>query len=249
MDIVKLENISIQFKKVKDLPKFRYTGRSLTSIFRKRKKQENFWALKDISFNLKERDILGIIGKNGAGKSTLLKVISKVLIPDTGKISITGNVTSLLTFGVGFLPDLTGKENIYLSCMFLGLKKKEVDTIYNDIIRFSEIEEFIHTKARYYSTGMLARLGFSVAIHVKPEILIVDEVLSAGDIGFQKKAEEKIKRKMENTKVVLIVSHNNEMIRRLCNQCLWLENGQIKRMGEPRSIIEEYKRQNENVMN
>jgi len=176
MAVVELRDVGVEFKKISGSVRSQKVKRSLTSIFKKRTKVERFWALNNISLTLYKGDTLGIVGKNGAGKSTLLKVLNGVLVPDKGYVNVRGNASALLNFGAGFHPNLSGRENIYLNGVFFGLTRKEVDDIYDEIVSFAELEDFIHTQLRYYSSGMRARLGFSVAVHVKTDILIIDEV-------------------------------------------------------------------------
>jgi len=240
MAVVELRNIGVEFKKVTGSVRPQAIKRSLTSIFKKKTKVERFWALNNISFTLCKGDSFGIIGNNGAGKSTLLKVLTGVLIPDKGYVNVNGNVSALLSSGAGFHPDLSGRENVYLNAIFLGLTKKEVDEIYDEIVSFAELEDFIHTQLRYYSSGMRARLGFSVAVHVKTDILIVDEVLGSGDKDFRKKAEKKMEQFMRQAKAIVIVSHNTDLITNLCNKFLWLEKGEKKDFGSSADIVHTY---------
>jgi ABC-type polysaccharide/polyol phosphate transport system ATPase subunit len=238
-DVINVSHIGIMFKKAVSGRK-KKVNRSLASIFKKGGKEEEFWSLNDISFSVKEGDMLGLIGSNGAGKSTLLKVLTGVLIPDKGKIETLGQISSLLTLGAGFIPDLSGRENIYLNGIYMGLNKKRLDEIYEQIVEFAELEDFINTQIRYYSSGMRARLGFSVAVHVDPEILIVDEVLAAGDKHFHQKAEEKMKEFMQKAKAIVIATHNLRLITDLCNKCLWLEKGSVKDFGSPSEVVNRY---------
>lgn len=183
-----------------------------------------FWALKDISFEVKEGEVLGIIGKNGAGKSTLLKILSQITEPTSGKIEIHGRVASLLEVGTGFHPELSGRENIYMNGTILGMTRKEIDSKLDEIIDFSGVEKFIDTPVKFYSSGMKVRLGFSVAAHLDPEILIVDEVLAVGDYEFQKKCLGKMEDVSKNQgRTVLFVSHQIDAISRLCSRVLVLK--------------------------
>ncbi len=199
------------------------------------------YALKDINFELEEGQVLGIVGKNGAGKSTLLKLLSHVTAPSTGKIYNKGRIASLLEVGTGFHGELSGRENIYLNGAILGMKKWEITKHLDEIIAFSGCERYIDTPVKRYSSGMFVRLGFAVAAHLEPEILIVDEVLAVGDAEFQKKAVGKIRDVAQNSgRTVLFVSHNMASVRSLCTKGLLLENGTVKDMGETDYIIEEY---------
>jgi ABC-type polysaccharide/polyol phosphate transport system ATPase subunit len=237
--VIELQGVGIEFKK-RGAHKPRTLGGKLHSLFRGTKRIESFWALKDVSFSVQEGDILGVIGKNGAGKSTLLKLLTGVLYPDVGLVDVRGRVSSILTLGAGFLPDLTGRDNIYLNGMYLGLKKKEIDELYVQIVSFAELDGFIHNQVRYYSSGMKARLGFSIAVHVEPDILVIDEVLGAGDKDFRKKAEKKMREFMEKAKSIVIASHNTNLIMEMCNKCLWLEEGTAGAFGPAADVVKQY---------
>ena len=203
--------------------------------------QEEFWALKDVSFEIKQGDRIGIIGRNGAGKSTLLKILSRITEPTTGEVAINGRVASLLEVGTGFHPELTGRENIYLNGAILGMSKVEIKRKFDEIVDFAEVEKFLDTPVKRYSSGMYVRLAFAVAAHLEPEILIVDEVLAVGDIQFQKKCLGKMQDVSKNQgRTVLFVSHNMEAIQRLCSHCLMLERGQLSAQGDTASIIQRY---------
>ncbi len=191
-----------------------------------------FWALEDVSFSLNEGDVLGIVGKNGAGKSTILKIMSRITEPTSGTIKLRGRVASLLEVGTGFHPDLTGRENVFLNGAILGMTKREVQEKYDEIIAFSEIEQFIDTPVKRYSSGMFVRLAFAVAAHLDPEILIIDEVLSVGDASFQKKCLGKMNDLSGNQgRTVLFVSHNMNAVENICDHCLYLESGRVKGFG------------------
>jgi len=199
------------------------------------------WALQDINLEIKDGDILGVIGKNGAGKSTLLKLLSKITTPTNGEIKINGRIASLLEVGTGMHPELTGKENIYLNGAILGMTKKEIDANFDEIVNFAGIKAYIETPFKRYSSGMGVRLGFAVAAFLDPEILIVDEVLAVGDAEFQKRAIGKMKEiSSENGRTVLFVSHNMLSIEALCNKAILMENGKIKAQGETKDIIQQY---------
>ena len=199
------------------------------------------WALKNINFNVKDGEVIGIIGKNGAGKSTLLKILSKVTGPSNGKITVNGRIAALLEVGTGMHPELTGKENIYLNGALLGMTKKEVSSKFDEIVDFAGISLYIDTPFKRYSSGMRVRLGFAVAAFLEPEILIVDEVLAVGDAEFQKKAIGKMKEvSAERGRTVLFVSHNMNSINSLCNRCIYLKDGEIYAIGETNYIINKY---------
>ncbi|WP_448571717.1 ABC transporter ATP-binding protein [Trichothermofontia sp.] len=203
--------------------------------------REEFWALKDISFEVKQGDRLGIIGRNGAGKSTLLKILSQITEPTTGEIQLQGRVASLLEVGTGFHPDLTGRENIFLNGSILGMTNAEIKKKFDEIVAFAEIDKFLDTPVKRYSSGMYVRLAFAVAAHLEPEILIIDEVLAVGDMQFQKKCLGKMQSvSQDEGRTVLFVSHSMDTIQRLCPQCLFLEKGQIANYGKTSDIIPYY---------
>lgn len=206
-----------------------------------RKKKETFWALKDVSFKVGEGERIGIIGRNGAGKSTLLKVISQITPPTTGQIQINGRVASLLEVGTGFHPELTGRENIYFNGAILGLRKKEIDSKLDEIVAFSGVEQFIDTPLKHFSSGMQLRLAFSVAAHLEPEILLIDEVLAVGDMEFQKKCIGKMEEVSRSEgRTILFVSHNMSYISSLCNKAILLEKGSLVKEGGVSEVINEY---------
>lgn len=201
---------------------------------------EEFWALRDISFDIQQGDRVGIIGRNGAGKSTLLKVLSRITEPTTGSIKIKGRVASLLEVGTGFHPELTGRENIYLNGAILGMTKMEIRKKFDEIIAFAEVEKFLDTPVKRYSSGMYVRLAFAVAAHLEPEILVVDEVLAVGDAQFQKKCLGKMEDVSKEGRTVLFVSHNMSTIQKLCNSGILLKGGKIADSGPIASVIESY---------
>lgn len=207
------------------------------------------WSLKDINFEVKEGEVLGIVGKNGAGKSTLLKILSKITAPTTGEISIKGRVASLLEVGTGFHPELTGRENIFLNGTILGMTKQEVSSKLDEIVEFSGVAKYLDTPVKRYSSGMLVRLGFAVAAHLEPEILIVDEVLAVGDADFQKKCIGKMKDVSGEGRTVLFVSHNMAAVRSLCSKAIFLENGLVREYGEVNSIVDSYLSLGSDLMN
>ena len=218
---------------------------SLRSAFRRNGqpngRAETIWALKDVSLEVKQGEVVGIIGRNGAGKSTLLKILSRITPPTTGRAELYGRVGSLLEVGIGFDPELSGRENIYLNGAILGMKKAELDRKFDEIVAFSEVEKFIDTPVKRYSSGMYVRLAFAVAAHLDPEILIVDEVLAVGDIQFQKKCLGKMHDISANQgRTVLFVSHNMDAIQRLCPMCMMLEGGQLTQYDNTASIIARY---------
>ena len=202
--------------------------------------REEFWALKDISFKVKKGEVLGIIGRNGAGKSTLLKVLSRITAPTAGRIHIKGRVASLLEVGTGFHPELTGRENIFLNGAILGMSRTEIKKKFDEIVDFAEIEKFLDTPVKRYSSGMYVRLAFAVAAHLEPEILVVDEVLAVGDAQFQKKCLGKMGEVSQEGRTVFFVSHQMPSIQMLCNRAILLSNGSIVRDGEVEDVIQSY---------
>lgn len=207
--------------------------------FRK-KFHDDFYALNDVSFEINKGETIGIIGQNGSGKSTLLKILSNVLTPSSGICCVNGTVSSLLELGTGFNPELSGIENVYFNGTLLGFSRKEMDAKLDDILSFADIGEFVHQPVKTYSSGMYVRLAFSVATQVDPDILIVDEALSVGDIRFQLKCFRKFEEFRENKKTIIFVSHSTSDIVRLCNRTLWLDKGSIRKLGISKNIVEEY---------
>lgn len=204
-------------------------------------KIQRFFALTDISFELEQGKILGIIGKNGSGKSTLLKAIAGIFTPDTGEIDLMNNRASLLSLGVGFQSALSGLDNIYLSGMLLGIKRKDIHKNVEEIIEFSELEDFIYKPVNTYSSGMVSKLAFSISSILDTDILLIDEVLSVGDVGFRKKSFEKIHKIIsDKTKTVLLVSHDEGMVRKQCDEVIWLEQGKIVKHGNANETVDAY---------
>ena len=206
----------------------------------KQMEEEEFWALRDVSFSINEGDVVGVIGRNGAGKSTLLKVLSRITEPTTGRIEIGGRVASLLEVGTGFHGDLTGRENIFLNGAILGMTKVEIKRKFDEIVAFSEIEKFLDTPVKRYSSGMFVRLAFAVAAHLEPEILIIDEVLAVGDIAFQKKCLGKMNEVARGGRTVLFVSHNMAVMRQICSQGILLNQGCVVKTGTINEVVDTY---------
>ena len=199
-----------------------------------------FWSLRGVSFDVRQGDVLGILGRNGAGKSTLLKLLSRISVPTSGTIRMRGRVSSLLEVGTGFHPELSGRENIYLNGAILGMRKAEIDRKLDEIIAFSGIEHHLDSPIKRYSSGMKVRLGFSVAAHLEPEILIVDEVLAVGDAEFQKKCLGSMREVADGGRTILFVSHNMVSVQSLCSRVLWLEKGLVRREGETEDLVRDY---------
>jgi lipopolysaccharide transport system ATP-binding protein len=198
------------------------------------------WALKDVSFNIEQGQAVGIIGSNGAGKSTLLKVLSQITDPTTGRVELHGRVGSLLEVGTGFHPELTGRENIFLNGAILGMSRAEIRHKFDEIVAFAEVEKFIDTPVKRYSSGMYVRLAFAVAAHLEPEILLVDEVLAVGDAAFQKKCLGKMGDVAKGGRTVLFVSHNMAAVAQLCQKAVWLEGGRIRQIDSSEKVVKDY---------
>lgn len=212
----------------------------VTTALRGKLSYDEFTALEHVSFKVKKGETLGLIGHNGAGKSTMLKVISGILKPTKGNVTCHGNIVPMLELGSGFDFDLTGRENIFLNGAILGYSKEFLQEKYDEIVEFSELGQFIEMPIRNYSSGMLARLAFSIATVVKPEILIVDEILSVGDANFQEKSRKRMMEMMGGGTTVLFVSHSLEQMREMCNKVVWLEHGQVKMLGPAEEVCDEY---------
>ncbi len=205
--------------------------------------RRSFYALKDLTVKILQGECVGVIGRNGAGKSTLLSIILGTILPSEGNIKVIGRVTPLLELGAGFHPDLTGRENIILNCILLGLTKSEAVEKMPSIIEFSEVKEFIDVPVRTYSSGMYLRLAFSIAIHADPNILVIDEVFSVGDEAFQKKSKEAIIRLIKGGITTVFVSHNLQDIEEVCDRALWLDRGKVVAEGEPRIVVDKYRKE------
>ncbi|MBF0226308.1 MAG: ABC transporter ATP-binding protein [Desulfobacterales bacterium] len=238
--MIEIRSISKKYCIQKNQIPYQTLRDSLISYFKVNQGKKDFWALDNISFNIQPGEKLGIIGENGAGKTTLLKILSKITPPTTGSILMRGKVASLLEVGTGFHPELTGRENVFLNGSILGLTKHEIQQKFKQIIDFSEIETFIDTPVKHYSSGMWARLAFSIAAHLDPEILLVDEVLSVGDWEFQQKSLAKMNDLKNQGKTLVFVSHNMGAIKNLCTKCLYLCHGTIKAIGDPEDVIQTY---------
>lgn len=245
--VIKVENLSKKFRigklrndegTLRDL-----VGNAIKFPFRKRARNleaETLWALKDIDFEVYQGDTLGIIGGNGAGKSTLLKILSRIIKPTAGRARLGGRVGSLLEVGTGFHPDLTGRENVFLNGAVLGMQRREIEKKFDEIVAFAEIEKFIDTQVKFYSTGMYMRLAFAVAAHLEPDILIVDEVLAVGDAAFQNKCLGKMGEAVGSGRTVLFVSHSSMMVEKLCRTALYLKNGKLVDYGAAKPILAQY---------
>jgi ABC-type polysaccharide/polyol phosphate transport system ATPase subunit len=234
--VISIENISKVYK-LYHTPQDRL--KEALHPFR-RQYHKDFFALKDINFALYKGDALGIVGGNGSGKSTLLKIISGVLTPTSGKLEVNGKISALIELGTGFNPEFTGLENVYFKSSLLGFNRTEVNKVIDDIINFADIGEYINQPVKTYSSGMFVRLAFAVAINLKPDILILDEVMSVGDIRFAQKAMRRMEQLLENSKALIYVSHDTQSVINYCNKAIWLKNGTIEAIGEPKEIVEKY---------
>jgi lipopolysaccharide transport system ATP-binding protein len=239
MAAVFFDNVSKRFILHHERPRS-FQEWAIQTIQRRANLREPFWALRDVSFSVEQGEMLGIIGENGAGKSTVLKLISRILEPTTGRVTVQGRVSALIELGAGFHPDLTGRENIYLNGSILGLSKREMDRQFAAIVDFAELERFIDTPVKHYSSGMYARLGFAVAIHVHPDVLLIDEVLAVGDEAFQKKCLERVATIKAQGKTIIFVSHNLDLIRAFCTSALWLDQGVVQARGRTGRVIDSY---------
>ncbi len=210
------------------------------ALFWNRNKADDFWALQGINLSIPRGTTMGLIGRNGSGKSTLLKVISRILYPTHGQVKVNGRISTLLELGAGFHPDYTGRENIFLNASILGFSRKDIKEQLDNIIAFAELGDFIDNPVRNYSSGMFMRLGFAVAVHVKPEILLIDEVLSVGDIAFQEKCLARINALQQDGVTIIIVTHAPKQVKRLCNYAVWLDKGDIRLKGPAVEIAEAY---------
>lgn len=236
--MIEVKNISVRYliayDRVKSLKEY------LFQLVRGNLKYVEFWALKNVDFKVKKGEVLGIIGHNGAGKSTLLKVISGILRPTEGNVTVRGSIVPMLELGSGFDHDLTGRENIFLNGAILGYSEKYLIEKYDEILTFSELGKFIDVPIRNYSSGMLMRLAFSIATVVNPEVLIVDEILAVGDAAFQEKSKQRMKEMMSGGTTVLLVSHSPDQIREMCDQVLWLDRGKVKMLGAAQVVCDAY---------
>lgn len=206
-----------------------------------------FWALQDVSFAVEQGRALGIIGPNGAGKTTILKLLSRITRPTVGHVRVTGRLSSLIELGAGFHPDLSGRENIYLNGVILGLKRREIDSLFDEIVEFAGLERFIDTPVKRYSSGMYARLGFSVAAHVNPDVLVVDEVLSVGDVAFQNKCAERMRWLRQKGTTIIFVSHNMHAVIGICDNCVLLDHGQVQFTGGVEEAVRQYQHLNDTL--
>lgn len=240
--MIKIENVSMMFNL--GIEKEFSIKQAFVNFFsgknKGKKKNEEFWALKDVNFNIDKGEVIGLIGSNGAGKSTLLKVVSGVMKPTKGKVEVHGVISPMIELGAGFDGNLTARENIYLNGAILGYSKEFLDSKFDEIVEFSELKDFLEVPVKNFSSGMTAKLAFSIATIVNPEILIVDEILSVGDIKFQEKSKNKMMEMIKGGTTVLYVSHSLQSIKELCTRVVWLEHGKVIKIGDTKEICDEY---------
>jgi lipopolysaccharide transport system ATP-binding protein len=238
MSAIIVDNISKKFR----IPHEKKTTvfQNIIGLIKRQFSYEEFWALKDVSFEVKKGEALGIIGRNGSGKSTLLKILARVLYPDSGSVALNGKIASFLELGVGFQPELTARENVYIYSSVLGLSRKQVDRIYDDILDFAELKKFETMKLKNFSSGMYLRLAFSTAIHATPDTMLIDEVFAVGDESFQKKCRDKMNQFKAEGRTIVFVSHALNTVKELCQRTILLNEGQIVTMADTEKVINDY---------
>jgi lipopolysaccharide transport system ATP-binding protein len=238
MSAIIVDNISKKFR----IPHEKKTTifQNIIGLIKRQFDYEEFWALKDVSFEVNKGEALGIIGRNGSGKSTLLKILAQVLYPNSGSVRLNGKVASFLELGVGFQPELSARENVYIYSSILGLSRKQVDRVYGDIFDFAELKKFENMKLKNFSSGMYLRLAFSTAINAIPDTLLIDEVLAVGDEAFQKKCRDKINQFKAEGKTIVFVSHDLDTVKELCQRSILLNEGRIVTMGDTEKVINDY---------
>ena len=233
---VEIRNVSKKFRLYKEKPS------SLKArLISARMRAEDFWALRDVSFDIEPGQSVGLIGPNGSGKTTLLKMIAGILRPTAGSVVTRGRIAALLELGAGFHPELTGRENVYLNAAFLGLSRKETDAVYDDIVDFAELPDFMDNQVKFYSSGMLVRLGFAVAVHVDPAILLVDEVLAVGDEAFQHKCLDRVRQFQRDGRTIIFVTHAVDLVRQICDRAVMLDHGSIHSQGAPDQVVRDFR--------
>lgn len=234
--VVRVSHVSKRFRLFHE----RHQSLKQSVLNRRRSTHEEFWALRDVSFDVREGETFGIVGHNGSGKSTMLKCLTKILQPDEGTLAVDGTVSALLELGAGFHPELSGRENIFLNAAILGVPRKHVQERYDDIVEFSGLEQFIDTPVKNYSSGMFVRLGFAVAVNVDPDVLIIDEVLAVGDADFQAKCGDKLADYRDRGKTIVLVTHAMDDVVRLCKRAAWIDHGRLRMIGPPTEITDAY---------
>lgn len=235
---IAVEDLGIRFDL--GLTRTRTFRRTVDHLLRRRDERGQFWALRDVCFTVDAGQTLGVVGQNGSGKSTLLLAIAGILRPDAGVVETSGRSSTLLTLGAGFEPDLTGRQNIYLNGAYLGFSRARIEEHLDEIVEFSDLGELIDAPLRKYSSGMRARLGFSIAAYVEPEILLLDEVLGVGDAAFQRKSKAKLEELIEHARAIVVVSHSMGFVTETCDKALWLDRGRVAALGEPAEVVERY---------
>ncbi len=239
--MIKIENVSMKFNL--EIEKDFSMKQAFVNLFtkkKKKKKNDDFWALKNVSFTVDKGEVVGLIGSNGAGKSTLLKIVSGVMKPTSGKVTVQGVISPMIELGAGFDGNLTARENIYLNGAILGYSRKFLDEKFDEIVEFSELKDFLDVPVKNFSSGMTAKLAFSIATVVNPEILIVDEILSVGDLKFQEKSKKKMMEMIKGGTTVLYVSHSLQSIKELCTKVVWLEHGKVVKIGDTKKVCDAY---------
>lgn len=237
---VNLENVSVKYRvPTEDISSIK--EQIIRFIQGRRIKHRDFWALREVSFEVNHGEALGIIGRNGAGKTTLLRVIARILKPTEGRVRVQGNVAPLIAIGAGFHPELTGRENIYLNGATLGFSKSQMDEKYERIVEFAELSDFIDAPLRTYSSGMSMRLGFAIATDVEPQILIIDEILAVGDEAFQRKCHKRMEKFQKRGTTILFVSHSLNAMEKICERAVWIEKGRVEKTGNSEMIIASYR--------
>ncbi len=242
MDVIVAENITKLFKRYAFKRQFLTFKSAIVKgdLFKALKPEESFAALKDVSFRVEKGEALGIIGNNGSGKSTLLKIIAGITKPTYGRVTTQGKISALIELGAGFHPEISGKENIFINGIMLGLSKKEIASKFDEIVKFAELEDFINAPVKTYSSGMFMRLGFSIAVNVNPDLLLIDEVLAVGDEAFGHKCIDKMMEFRRKKKTILLVTHSLPMVEKFCDRAIWLKEGRIQAMGNPKEVIDAY---------
>jgi ABC-type polysaccharide/polyol phosphate transport system ATPase subunit len=238
-DVIRAEKLGKRFARIHQKPML-FRDLAMSALGQRRARSDEFWALRSVSFSVKEGETFGVVGPNGSGKSTLLSLVAGTSFPNEGSISTRGRISVLLELGSGFHADMSGEENIIVNAGLLGARIEEARALMSRIVAFAELEEFIDTPIRHYSSGMLARLGFSIAIHVSPHLVIVDEVLAVGDIAFQAKCMQEIERMKSDGTTIVIVSQSPDVIGRVCDRALWLESGGARRLGPASEVAQAY---------
>jgi len=233
---VEIRGVGKRFKRYREKP-----ATIKERLIRFRQTSEEFWALREVDIDIAHGSTLGLIGPNGSGKTTLLKLIAGILRPTEGTISTRGRIAALLALGAGFHPELTGRENVYLNASILGLSRAETDRLFDAIVEFAELQEFIDTQVKFYSSGMYVRLGFAVAVHVDPAILLVDEVLAVGDIAFQRKCLDKVEAFQREGRTIVFVTHAPDLVMRICDQVVLLDHGQVRAQGPPQQVVRDFR--------